>query len=63
MPLQDRASKLRSPQATTLLMNATAQPLPLYHDDVVRQFSVMTVAWGIVGMSVGMLIAAQCGLK
>ena len=30
-----------------------------YHDTVIRQFSVMTVAWGIVGMSVGVLIAAQ----
>jgi cytochrome c oxidase cbb3-type subunit 1 len=30
-----------------------------YNDTVVRQFSVMTVAWGIVGMLVGVLIAAQ----
>src|SRR5436305_1210438 len=26
---------------------------------VVRQFAVMTVVWGIVGMTVGVLIAAQ----
>ena len=30
-----------------------------YNYKVVRQFSVMTVVWGIVGMSVGVLIAAQ----
>jgi cytochrome c oxidase cbb3-type subunit 1 len=30
-----------------------------YNYTVVRQFSVMTIVWGIVGMSVGVLIAAQ----
>ncbi len=30
-----------------------------YNDKVVLQFSVMTVVWGIVGMVVGLLIAAQ----
>jgi cytochrome c oxidase cbb3-type subunit I len=30
-----------------------------YNDRVVRQFTVMTVVWGIVGMAVGVLIAAQ----
>jgi len=30
-----------------------------YNYKVVRQFAVMTVIWGIVGMSVGVLIAAQ----
>jgi cytochrome c oxidase cbb3-type subunit 1 len=30
-----------------------------YNYKVVRQFAVMTVVWGIVGMSVGVLIAAQ----
>jgi cytochrome c oxidase cbb3-type subunit I len=30
-----------------------------YNDRVVRQFTVMTVVWGIVGMSVGVLLAAQ----
>ena len=30
-----------------------------YNDRVVRQFTVMTVVWGIVGMLVGVLIAAQ----
>jgi len=30
-----------------------------YNDRVVRQFAVMTVVWGIVGMLVGLLIAAQ----
>ena len=32
---------------------------PAYNDRVVRQFAVMTVVWGIVGMAVGVLIAAQ----
>jgi len=30
-----------------------------YNYKVVRQFSIMTVVWGIVGMTVGVLIAAQ----
>jgi cytochrome c oxidase cbb3-type subunit 1 len=30
-----------------------------YHDKVVRQFSIMTVVWGVVGMLVGLIIAAQ----
>ena len=32
---------------------------PVYDYKVVRQFSVMAIVWGIVGMSVGVLIAAQ----
>ena len=30
-----------------------------YNDTVVRQFAIMTVAWGVVGMLVGLVIAAQ----
>lgn len=30
-----------------------------YNDKVVRQFAVMAVVWGVVGMAVGLLIAAQ----
>ncbi|MDP0880738.1 cbb3-type cytochrome c oxidase subunit I, partial [Klebsiella variicola] len=30
-----------------------------YNDKDVRQFEVMTVIWGIVGMHVGVIIAAQ----
>ena len=30
-----------------------------YNDTVVRQFAVMTVVWGVVGMLVGVVIAAQ----
>jgi cytochrome c oxidase cbb3-type subunit 1 len=30
-----------------------------YNDQVVRQFTIMTIVWGIVGMTVGALIAAQ----
>lgn len=32
---------------------------PSYNYTVVRQFAVMTVIWGIVGMAVGVLLAAQ----
>ena len=37
----------------------TALEHPTYNYKVVRQFTVMTVVWGIVGMLVGVLIAAQ----
>ena len=30
-----------------------------YNDKVVRQFAIMTVVWGVVGMLVGLVIAAQ----
>ena len=30
-----------------------------YNYKVVRQFAVMTVVWGVVGMLVGVIIAAQ----
>ncbi len=32
---------------------------PNYNEKVVRQFAVATVIWGVVGMAVGVLIAAQ----
>ena len=32
---------------------------PVYNYRVVRQFAVMTVVWGIVGMLVGVVLAAQ----
>jgi cytochrome c oxidase cbb3-type subunit 1 len=39
--------------------NSTFDPEVTYNYRVVRQFSVMTVVWGIVGMLVGVIIAAQ----
>ncbi|MGD1977619.1 MAG: cbb3-type cytochrome c oxidase subunit I, partial [Gammaproteobacteria bacterium] len=30
-----------------------------YNDRVVRQFTIMTIVWGVVGMLVGVIIAAQ----
>jgi cytochrome c oxidase cbb3-type subunit I len=36
-----------------------SRPLSTYNDTVVRQFAIMTVVWGVVGMAVGVLIAAQ----
>src|SRR5690606_25897112 len=38
----------------------TAPPVKaVYHDKVVRQFTVMSVVWGVIGMAVGVLVAAQ----
>lgn len=39
--------------------NLAAADHSAYNYKVVRQFAIMTVVWGIVGMSVGVLIAAQ----
>lgn len=38
---------------------ANASSQPKYNYQVVRQFSVMAVVWGVVGMGVGVLLAAQ----
>ncbi|MGM8229009.1 cytochrome-c oxidase, cbb3-type subunit I [Cellvibrio sp. ARAG 10.3] len=38
---------------------AVATDHPVYDYNVVRQFSIMTIVWGVVGMGVGVLIAAQ----
>jgi cytochrome c oxidase cbb3-type subunit 1 len=43
-------------QSLEARMNTTATH---YNDKVVRQFAIMTVVWGIVGMLVGVVIAAQ----
>ncbi|MBV1916057.1 MAG: cytochrome-c oxidase, cbb3-type subunit I [Pseudomonadales bacterium] len=32
---------------------------PIYNYKIVRQFSIMTIVWGIVGMLVGVILAAQ----
>lgn len=40
-------------------MSETTQVQPNYNYKVVRQFTVMTVIWGIIGMSLGLLIATQ----
>ena len=40
-------------------MNETTQVQPNYNYKVVRQFTVMTVIWGIIGMSIGLLLAIQ----
>src|SRR5687768_11383798 len=39
-------------------MNLQSSPAQ-YRDTVVRQFSLMAVVWGVVGMLVGVFIAAQ----
>src|SRR5437764_3232513 len=40
-------------------MNPASLTPASYNDTVVRQFSLMAVVWGVVGMLVGLLIAAQ----
>lgn len=40
-------------------MQAEVKSLEMYHDTVIRQFSIMAVVWGVVGMLVGVIIAAQ----
>src|SRR5215217_4883748 len=40
-------------------MNENPTATTLYNDTVVRQFSLMAVVWGVVGMLVGVFIAAQ----
>ncbi|TNE79493.1 MAG: cytochrome-c oxidase, cbb3-type subunit I [Gammaproteobacteria bacterium] len=37
----------------------TAGEQPVYNTKVVKQFAIMTVVWGIVGMLVGVIIAAE----
>ncbi|MGA1272242.1 MAG: cbb3-type cytochrome c oxidase subunit I, partial [Burkholderiaceae bacterium] len=38
---------------------ASSDTAETYNYTVVRQFAVMTVVWGVVGMLVGVVIAAQ----
>src|SRR3989338_4920479 len=40
-------------------MNFTNTQATVYNDTVVRQFSIMAVVWGVVGMLVCVVIAAQ----
>jgi cytochrome c oxidase cbb3-type subunit 1 len=47
------------PAAKPVAGSPSAALSEFYNDRVVRQFTIMTVVWGIVGMSVGALIAAQ----
>ena len=40
-------------------MSTSATQPAHYTDGVVRQFAIMTVVWGVVGMLVGVFIAAE----
>ena len=44
---------------TTIATPTQAQMRGFYNDKVVIQFTIATVVWGIVGMLVGVIIAAQ----
>src|SRR5690606_37972540 len=50
---QDARAPVTRLDMTAATLNET------YDDKVVRQFAVMTVVWGVVGMLVGVIIAAQ----
>ena len=45
--------------AAALSSRASSTTDATYNDKVVRQFAIMTVVWGIVGMLVGVFIAAE----
>jgi len=47
------------PASEPAAMTRPAVATDVYNDKVVRQFTVMTVVWGIIGMTVGVVIAAQ----
>ena len=40
-------------------MESSQTKVAHYDDTVVRQFSIMAVVWGVVGMLVGVFIAAE----
>ncbi|WP_017445733.1 cytochrome-c oxidase, cbb3-type subunit I [Gayadomonas joobiniege] len=40
-------------------MSATSSATPNYNFDIVKKFAFMAVVWGLVGMSAGVVIAAQ----
>jgi cytochrome c oxidase cbb3-type subunit 1 len=58
MPAQDATLAVPGsfPSAATA---ATDSPHGYYNDKVIRQFAIATIVWGIVGMAVGVFIAAQ----
>ncbi|MBP8926140.1 MAG: cytochrome-c oxidase, cbb3-type subunit I, partial [Pseudomonadales bacterium] len=41
------------------MSHSTAVEHPAYNYTVIRQFAIMTVVWGVVGMMVGVIIAGQ----
>ncbi len=47
------------PSALPVEDTAASVPLETYNDKIIRQYVEATIIWGIVGMSVGLLIAAQ----
>ena len=47
------------PIHSLILINNEAMTETIYSDKVVRQFTLATILWGVVGMAVGVLLAAQ----
>lgn len=53
------ANVLPADAGAAAIARAGTEVRATYNDKVVRQFAIMTVVWGIVGMAVGVFIAAQ----
>jgi len=54
-----KAEALRVGNEERIAMVTAETQTPVYDDQVIKQFTIMTVVWGIVGMLVGVVIAAQ----
>ena len=50
---------LKSPTRRRVMAVSSRSAAPIYTDDAVRWFALATVLWGVVGMLVGVIIAAQ----
>src|SRR6476620_6390097 len=53
--MQTPAAAMQPPIGTSV----SAREPETFNYKVVRQFSIMTIVWGVVGMLVGVIIAAQ----
>src|SRR5580765_6547690 len=54
-----RHDGLQSMNETVTTAGTATAAAATYNDRVVRQFAIMTIVWGVVGMAVGVLLAAQ----
>ena len=55
-------SRRRHDSMSTATLPSSRDHQP-YNYKVVRQFALMAVVWGVVGMATGLLIASQMGLS
>jgi cytochrome c oxidase cbb3-type subunit 1 len=54
-----RESTIEMAEHEAVPARASAASPVVYNDHVVKQFAIMTIVWGLVGMFVGLVIAAQ----